>query len=77
MNPPGASLRTRAAQLRERIEQANQRYYVLDDPDITDAEYKAFYEQLTYDTTAPLALAVRLMAMNSAVAPSPGSMCST
>ena len=23
--------------------------------DITDAEYKAFYEQLTYDTTAPLA----------------------
>ncbi|UGB39702.1 NAD-dependent DNA ligase LigA [Frateuria soli] len=36
----------RAAELRERIEQANYRYYVLDDPDITDAEYDRLLREL-------------------------------
>ncbi|MGN6313567.1 MAG: NAD-dependent DNA ligase LigA [Rhodanobacteraceae bacterium] len=36
----------RAAQLRERIENANYRYYVLDDPDIPDADYDALLREL-------------------------------
>ncbi len=36
----------RAARLRERIEDANYRYHVLDDPDIPDAEYDAMMREL-------------------------------
>jgi DNA ligase (NAD+) len=46
MNPPSPSPRERAADLRERIEQANYRYHVLDDPDITDAEYDRLMREL-------------------------------
>jgi DNA ligase (NAD+) len=43
---PTSSWQTRAAELRERIEQANYRYHVLDDPDITDAEYDRLMREL-------------------------------
>src|SRR6185312_4951622 len=36
----------RTAQLRERIEDANYRYYVLDDPAIPDADYDALLREL-------------------------------
>ena len=36
----------RAADLRTRLEDANHRYYVLDDPDLTDAEYDALLREL-------------------------------
>ncbi|KGO99541.1 NAD-dependent DNA ligase LigA [Novilysobacter defluvii] len=36
----------RAADLRARLEDANYRYYVLDDPDLTDAEYDALLREL-------------------------------
>ncbi len=36
----------RIAELRARIEQANHRYYVLDDPDIPDAEYDCLLREL-------------------------------
>ena len=36
----------RAARLREKIERANYRYHVLDDPDITDAEYDQAMREL-------------------------------
>lgn len=38
--------KSRAADLRERIEQANYRYHVLDDPRITDAEYDRLMREL-------------------------------
>jgi DNA ligase (NAD+) len=38
--------RARARHLRERIDDANHRYYVLDDPSITDAEYDALLREL-------------------------------
>lgn len=37
---------TRAAHLRQRIENANYRYYVLDDPDIPDADYDTMLREL-------------------------------
>ncbi|WP_243048935.1 NAD-dependent DNA ligase LigA [Dyella sp. RRB7] len=37
---------TRAAELREKIERANYRYHVLDDPEITDAEYDRAMREL-------------------------------
>jgi DNA ligase (NAD+) len=46
MHPTPPSWQSRAAALRERIEQANHRYYVLDDPDITDAEYDRLMREL-------------------------------
>src|ERR1700734_282313 len=36
----------RAESLREQIEEANYRYYVLDDPQITDAEFDALLREL-------------------------------
>ncbi len=39
-------LRARAARLREEIERHNYRYYVLDDPSITDAEFDSLFREL-------------------------------
>ena len=39
-------LRRRAEALREQIEEANHRYYVLDEPQITDAEFDALLREL-------------------------------
>jgi DNA ligase (NAD+) len=48
MSPTSASLNLgrRVVDLRRRIEQANYRYYVLDDPEITDAEYDKLMREL-------------------------------
>lgn len=49
MAPAGevpAPARDRARELRERIRHHNYRYYVLDDPEIADAEYDALYDEL-------------------------------
>ncbi|HLR46719.1 MAG TPA: NAD-dependent DNA ligase LigA, partial [Deinococcales bacterium] len=43
MDAPPAS---RAAQLRNRLRDASYRYYVLQQPDLTDAEYDALYREL-------------------------------
>lgn len=40
------SLERRAARLRDRIDEANYRYHVLDDPQISDAEYDALLREL-------------------------------
>ncbi|MEW9570218.1 NAD-dependent DNA ligase LigA [Rhodanobacter sp. Si-c] len=45
-SPVPADSKTRAADLRERIEQANYRYHVLDEPEITDAEYDRLMREL-------------------------------
>ena len=37
---------SRAAELREQIERHNHRYYVLDDPEIPDAEYDRLFREL-------------------------------
>ena len=42
----------RAAELRALIEEANRRYYVLDDPTITDAEFDALLRELVALETA-------------------------
>ncbi len=41
-----AKLRKRAAQLREAVDHHNHRYHVLDDPEISDAEYDALFREL-------------------------------
>lgn len=41
-----ADARSRATQLRRLLEDANYRYYVLDDPTLTDAEYDALLREL-------------------------------
>ena len=46
MHPNTPDWRARAAELRERIEQANYRYHVLDEPEITDAEYDGLMREL-------------------------------
>jgi DNA ligase (NAD+) len=46
MHPNTPDWRVRAAELRERIEQANYCYHVLDEPEITDAEYDALMREL-------------------------------
>ena len=40
------SLAARVGQLREQIEQHNHRYYVLDDPSVSDAEYDRLFREL-------------------------------
>ncbi|HEY8368152.1 MAG TPA: NAD-dependent DNA ligase LigA, partial [Thermodesulfobacteriota bacterium] len=45
-SPDLARLRERAAELREAIEYHNYRYYVLDDPEISDAEYDRLLREL-------------------------------
>ncbi len=44
--PAPADIRSRATALRGQIEQANYRYYVLDDPDITDFDYDRLMREL-------------------------------
>lgn len=48
MSKPSAfpSAAQRVNDLRQRIDQANYRYHVLDDPEITDAEYDALMREL-------------------------------
>ncbi|HUD40538.1 MAG TPA: NAD-dependent DNA ligase LigA [Dokdonella sp.] len=46
MTGPALSPARRAAALRERIDDANHRYHVLDDPDIPDAEYDRLLREL-------------------------------
>ncbi|PZQ13191.1 MAG: DNA ligase (NAD(+)) LigA [Rhodanobacter denitrificans] len=46
MTGPAPSPAQRAAELRERIDDANHRYHVLDDPDIPDAEYDRLMREL-------------------------------
>ncbi|HZV76307.1 MAG TPA: NAD-dependent DNA ligase LigA [Candidatus Babeliales bacterium] len=46
------SLESRAESLREQIEEANYRYYALDDPQITDAEFDALLRELVELETA-------------------------
>jgi DNA ligase (NAD+) len=43
---PAESAAARAESLRNRIDEANHRYYVLDDPSITDAEFDALLREL-------------------------------
>jgi DNA ligase (NAD+) len=43
---PAASAAARAENLRNRIDEANHRYYVLDDPSIADAEFDALLREL-------------------------------
>ncbi len=42
----GDDLAARAVELRELIEHHNQRYYQLDDPEVSDAEYDALVGEL-------------------------------
>ena len=42
----GDAIRQRVKQLREAIEYHNYRYYILDDPEISDAEYDRMMRQL-------------------------------
>ena len=46
MNPASAKLRRRVERLRAEIEHHNYRYHVLDDPEITDAEYDRMMVEL-------------------------------
>lgn len=57
MHPNTSDWQARAAELRERIEQANYRYHVLDDADITDAEYDRLMRELEALEAAHPALA--------------------
>ncbi len=43
---PGSAAAARAAELRERIDDASYRYHVLDDPDIADVEYDRLMREL-------------------------------
>ncbi|MBV8149268.1 MAG: NAD-dependent DNA ligase LigA, partial [Candidatus Eremiobacteraeota bacterium] len=46
MSPSKRNPEARARELRDQIEEANHRYYVLDDPAITDGEYDALLREL-------------------------------
>jgi len=41
-----SSVESRVAALREQLEQANYQYHVLDDPQVSDAEYDRLYDEL-------------------------------
>ena len=43
---PASAPAARIAELRRRIDDANHRYYVLDDPDLPDAEYDRLLREL-------------------------------
>lgn len=45
-SPAAPDAQARAAELREKIERANYRYHVLDDPEITDAEFDRLLREL-------------------------------
>ena len=47
-------IRERAAELRERIEDANHRYYILDAPTISDAEYDRLLKEKRTQSLAPI-----------------------
>src|SRR5690242_20681641 len=54
MTRPSDTPAARAARLRERLEDANYRYYVLDDPELPDADYDALLRELeTLEETHP------------------------
>ncbi|MDO1528671.1 NAD-dependent DNA ligase LigA [Fulvimonas sp. R45] len=55
--PVPGDIQARAAELRARIEQANYRYHVLDDPEIPDAEYDRLMRELEALEAAHPALA--------------------
>ncbi|NGP54587.1 NAD-dependent DNA ligase LigA [Thioalkalivibrio sp. XN8] len=46
MSEPGGQAAARAAELRERLDYHNYRYYVLDDPEIPDVEYDRMFREL-------------------------------
>ncbi len=46
MSPAPAAVRKRAAELREQLEHHNYRYYVLDQPEISDAQYDKLLREL-------------------------------
>ena len=46
MSKPGGQAAARAAELRERLDYHNYRYYVLDDPEIPDVEYDRMFREL-------------------------------
>jgi DNA ligase (NAD+) len=46
MNDTPETVRARAAELRRQIDHHNYRYYVLDDPDVPDAEYDRLFREL-------------------------------
>ncbi len=45
-NDPNPEIQSRAAALREALTHHNHRYYVLDDPEISDAEYDRLFQEL-------------------------------
>ncbi|MBU2499141.1 MAG: NAD-dependent DNA ligase LigA, partial [Proteobacteria bacterium] len=54
MTQPDTSVIERIRELRERIDRHNHLYYVLDNPEISDAEYdRLFDELLTLEKTFP------------------------
>ena len=46
MSTAAGSAEQRAAELRSRLDHHNHRYYVLDDPEISDADYDALLNEL-------------------------------
>ncbi len=44
--PPSDAERRRAAVLREQLHHHNYRYHVLDDPEVSDAEYDRLFDEL-------------------------------
>ncbi|MCM3500200.1 hypothetical protein M3669_13080, partial [Staphylococcus capitis] len=44
--PPASQPDARAAWLRDQLERANYAYYVLDQPDLPDAEYDRLFREL-------------------------------
>ena len=44
--PVTDAVQRRAAELREALEHHNYRYYVLDDPEVSDAQYDKLFKEL-------------------------------